>query len=515
MKSPRASGILVHPTSFPGRFGVGDLGPGALRVLDFLAAADQTLWQVLPLGPTGYGDSPYALLSAFAGNPLVISPERLIEEGLLGESDLEGAPPFDPRQVDFGAALPWKMGLLHASHARFLESPPHGLREAYEAFCAAEAEWLDDYALFAALKRQHKYAGWTDWPAQFANREPAAMDEAGRTLAGEIDFQRYAQFLFFRQWAALREAARARNISIIGDLAIFVAHDSADVWAHRELFKLDEQGQPTVVAGVPPDYFSETGQRWGNPIYRWDVLAGTGYAWWVARVRQALEMEDIIRLDHFRGFEAYWEIPASDETAVGGKWVTGPRDALFEAIRAALDDVPFIAEDLGTITKGVRQLKQRLGFPGMRVLQFAFGGDARNPYLPHNYTRNSVVYTGTHDNDTTAGWYASLDEATRDHVRRYLSVNDVDVLWAMLRAAQASVARVAIAPLQDVLFLGSEARMNFPSRAHGNWAWRATDDQLSPEAAGRLAELTKLYGRSAPAPKDQPAVQPETQASAG
>jgi 4-alpha-glucanotransferase len=495
MKRPRASGILVHPTSFPGRFGIGDLGPGALHVLDFLAAGGQKLWQVLPLGPTGFGDSPYALLSAFAGNPLLISPECLAQEGLLAPADLDTAPPFTPGRVDFGSIVPWKFALLHASYERFRAKAGARLREEYARWCAEQPEWLEDYALFMAQKARHDGAAWVHWAAPYADREPDALAEARRVLADEIDFHRYTQFIFFRQWAALRAEAHARNLSIIGDLAIFVAHDSADVWANRDLFKLDAAGMPAVVAGVPPDYFSAMGQRWGNPIYRWDVLAATGYAWWIARVRQRLGLEDLIRLDHFRGFEAYWEIPVESKTAVTGRWMAGPRDALFEAIRRALGELPFIAEDLGVITRPVRELQRHLHFPGMRVLQFGFGGAPTNRDLPHNYTRNCVVYTGTHDNDTTAGWFAALSGPAREHVLRYLHTDPHHVPWAMLRAAEASVARMVIAPLQDVLGLGSEARMNFPARAEGNWAWRATTEQLTPALAERLAELTALYGR--------------------
>jgi 4-alpha-glucanotransferase len=499
---PRASGILVHPTSFPGRFGIGDLGPGASRILDFLQAGGQKVWQVLPLGPTGFGNSPYALLSAFAGNPLLISPERLVEDGLLPPATLDTAPLADgaaaAQRVDFGAVVRWKDELLRASHDHFLHSASRSvktLRQEYEAFCAAQCEWLDDYALFAALKARHGGIAWVYWAAPYADRDPVALEEAHRYLAHEIAYTRYTQYLFFRQWAALREEARRRSLLILGDLAIFVAHDSADVWAHRDLFLLDAHGRPTVVAGVPPDYFSATGQRWGNPIYRWDVLAATGYAWWIARVRQALELEDMLRLDHFRGFEAYWEIPVSCPTAIEGRWVAGPRDALFAAIHAALGEVPFVAEDLGVITRRVKDLRQRLGFPGMRVLQFGLGGDATSRHLPHNHVRNCVVYTGTHDNDTAAGWFAGLKGAERQQALRYLHTDAHHVPWAMIRAAAASVARLVIVPLQDVLGLGSEARMNWPSSTEANWEWRVSAEQLTPALADKLAELTTLYGR--------------------
>lgn len=504
MKWPRASGILAHPTSLPGRFAIGDLGPGAYAFLDFLARSSQRIWQVLPLGPTGYGDSPYALLSAFAGNPLLISPELLLDEQLLTADDLDDAPVFDPAKVDYGAVIPWKMALLHRSHQRFQQYGTPALQREYQAFCAEQSAWLDDYALFMALKAHFGGIVWTDWPRSYALREAEALADAQSTLDDEIAFHRYTQFLFFRQWSALRAAAHARHIHIMGDLAIFVAHDSADVWAHRELFHLDEIGRPAVVAGVPPDYFSKTGQRWGNPIYRWDVLAQDGYSWWVARVRQALQLEDILRLDHFRGFEAYWEIPGQAETAVEGQWVPGPGDALFDAVRQALGDVPFIAEDLGVITPEVVALRKRLKFPGMRVLQFAFSADTSNEFLPHNYTRNTVVYTGTHDNDTTRGWFDSLSPVQRRHALAYLHTDPRHVVWDMIRAAEASVARIAILPLQDPLELGSAARMNYPSTSSNNWTWRCPPELLTPAVAARLAELAILYGR-APATNKPPA----------
>ena len=496
MKWPRAGGILVHPTSLPGPFGIGDLGPATISLLDFLAAARQTLWQVLPLGPTGYGNSPYAMLSAFAGNPLLISPQRLVEEGLLTPADVADHPTFPHARVDFGAVISWKMALLRRSHLRFVSSSPAATRHDYERFCEMQHGWLDDYALFAALKAEHEGAAWVHWEESLATRQPAALVQARRRLGSEIAFQKYAQFVFFRQWSTVREAAHQRGIFIVGDLAIFVAHDSADVWAHPELYQLDERGSPTVVAGVPPDYFSKTGQRWGNPLYRWDVLQETGYSWWIERVRRALELEDMIRLDHFRGFHAYWEVPASCETAVEGHWVPGPADALFSAISNALGDIPLIAEDLGQITPGVRMLRKRLGFPGMKVLQFAFSADARRSHLPHNFTRDVIVYTGTHDNDTTRAWFESRTGHERAHVLRYLNCDPEHVVPAMIRAAFASVANLAVVPMQDVLGLGTEARMNFPSRPGDNWEWRLTEGQLTPEIQDWLASLATLYGRA-------------------
>ena len=495
-RATRASGILAHPTSLPGRFAVGDLGPGAVAFLDFLAASRQRIWQTLPLGPTGDGDSPYSLLSAFAGNPLLIAPEALRDDDLLTGDALDDTPAFDPARVDYAVAFPWKMALLRRSHDRFQQRAAPALQAEYQAFCAVERNWLEDFALFMALKTRFGDAAWTDWPQPYALRDPEALIDARATLADEIAFHRYAQFLFFRQWRALRAAAHARHIRVMGDLAIFVAHDSSDVWAHRELFALDERGRPSVVAGVPPDYFSATGQLWGNPIYRWDALAAEGYGWWIARVRQALQLVDMLRLDHFRGFQGYWEIPGDAETAESGHWEPGPGEALFTAIHQALGAVPFIAEDLGDITPDVVALRKRLGLPGMRVLQFGFGGAADNEFLPHNYTRNTVVYTGTHDNDTTRGWFTSLPEEQRRHALAYLHSDERDIVWAMIQAAEASVARIAILPLQDPLELGSEARMNYPSKPAGNWAWRCPLELLTPEIAARLAELATLYGRT-------------------
>jgi 4-alpha-glucanotransferase len=498
MEWPRASGVLIHPTSLPGRFGIGDLGPGALTTLDFLAAARQTLWQVLPLGPTGYGESPYSLLSAFAGNPHLVSPEVLVEEGLLGIQDLEDAPRAARRRVDYDAVVPWKGALLRTSFERFRAHAPEEVSRAFDEFYVEHREWLDAYALFRAIKQRQDYAPWTEWPAPLARREASALAAARDELAEEIAFQRYTQFLFFRQWDAIRQAAHERAIRIIGDLAIFVAHDSADVWAQPELFTLTESGEPAVVAGVPPDYFSETGQRWGNPLYRWDVLAQSGYDWWVERVRQVRSLVDIIRLDHFRGFEAYWEIPAAEPTAVHGRWVPGPGAALFRAIREALGEVPFIAEDLGVITPEVRALQHELGFPGMRVLQFAFGGDGGSPHLPHHYISASVVYTGTHDNNTTRGWFDASSPEEQARVLAYLDTTPKRAVWAMIRAALGSVARIAIVPMQDVLQLDSSARMNTPAQPSGNWDWRCTPAQLSSEIADRLAEVTTLFGRDVP-----------------
>jgi 4-alpha-glucanotransferase len=495
MKWLRSSGILLHPTSLPGPYGIGDLGPMADRFLDFLAAGRQKLWQVLPLGPTGYGNSPYQTLSAFAGNPLLIAPERLVEDGLLTPAELDDHPRFPEGRVDYGAVIPWKAALLRQAFRRFSARPHHPVRADFDTFRAEHSDWLEDYALFAALKEAHAGRAWAEWEPALARREPAALAAAREGLAEEIALHAFAQMLFARQWERVHAGAAARGIKLLGDLALFVAYDSADVWAHPELFQLDANGRPTFVAGVPPDYFSPTGQRWGNPLYHWEALRRTDYAWWIARARRAFALYDYVRLDHFRGFHAYWEIPAASATAVEGRWAPGPADALFAALRHALGDVPFIAEDLGLITPGVHALRQRLGFPGMRVLQFAFGSNAHNPHLPHTYTPDTVVYTGTHDNDTTRGWFAGLAGRERTYVLRYLRASEEDVVEEQMRAVLASVAALAVIPLQDALELGSEARMNVPSRPDGNWEWRCAAPQLTPAVSKRLAQLVALYGR--------------------
>ena len=495
MTTSRVSGILLHPTSLPGRFGIGDLGPEALEWVEFLAAAGQKLWQVLPLGPTGYGDSPYQSFSAFAGNPYLVSPECLAEDGLLATADLESAPAFPSARVDFGPVIEWKLALLARAHERFAAGAASALAAPYAEFRREHAAWLEDFALFMALKDAHGGAAWTTWEPGLAGRRPGALESARTRLAAAMDSQRGRQFLFFRQWAAVRAAAHDAGIRILGDVPIFVAHDSADVWANPGLFQLDARGAPTVVAGVPPDYFARTGQLWGNPLYRWDVMRRDGYAWWIARLRATLAMVDLVRLDHFRGFEACWEVPAGDPTAEHGRWVEGPGDHFFDAVRSALGALPVIAEDLGHITPPVVALRDWLELPGMRILQFAFGSSARNPYLPHNHVRNCVVYTGTHDNDTTRGWYASAPEKERHFARSYLGREGGDFTWDLIRAGMASVADTFIVPLQDVLDLGPEARMNLPGRLGGNWGWRFRREQLTDASRDRLLDLTETYGR--------------------
>jgi 4-alpha-glucanotransferase len=493
MKFERSSGILLHPTSLPGPYGIGDLGPAAYRWLDWLAAAGCGLWQVLPLGPTGFGDSPYQCFSAFAGNPYLISPDLLLEQGLLERDDLADIPAWNPSRVDFGVLYQWKPALLEKAFQRFAANPGP-LHSAYEYFRADNAAWLEDYALFMAFKAQHGGGSWDVWPEDLRRRDPAALNAARGSLANQIQMHIFNQFLFDRQWHDLRTYAHSKGLKIVGDLPIFVAYDSSDVWAHPELFHLDKKGKPTVVAGVPPDYFSPTGQLWGNPLYSWEVHKKTGYDWWLGRIRYALTNVDILRIDHFRGFAGYWEIPGDASTAEKGRWVPGPGADFFEAVKAGLGDLPIIAEDLGEITPDVTELRERFSLPGMKILQFAFSGPD-NPFLPHRYVQNCIVYTGTHDNDTALGWYRSAPEAEKDFARRYLRVDGSDIAWDLIRAAWRSTAVFALAPLQDFLGLGTEARMNFPSKLGGNWDWRMGEAALSTELQAIFQELNWLYER--------------------
>jgi 4-alpha-glucanotransferase len=492
----RASGILLHPTSLPSPFGIGDLGAEARAFVDFLHEAGQTLWQVLPLTPTGYGDSPYQSTSAFAGNTLLIDPRALVADGLLHSDEISGAFVYSHR-VNFELARPAKSEFLNQAFEKFSdqESAFTSITFEFEAFCLRSAWWLDSYALFSAAKAAAGNREWTAWDHQIAFRDSHALAKAHADLANEIRRQKFFQFLVFRQWKALRDYARERGVSMIGDLPIFVAHDSADVWSNRDLFKLNRDGQPTAVAGVPPDYFSETGQLWGNPLYDWKHLRATEFKWWIDRVRWSLELFDLVRIDHFRGFVAAWEIPSGEATAQHGEWVETPGQELFTALKRSLGDLPIIAENLGVITPEVERLREEFGFPGMRVLQFAFGGDATNDHLPHNHTRDSVVYTGTHDNDTTIGWFASASEKERDYCLEYLATDGREINWELIRAALASVAGMAIVPMQDILGLGNEARMNLPASTSDNWAWRLAPGALTKQLAERLQNLTSTYGR--------------------
>jgi 4-alpha-glucanotransferase len=506
VESSRISGILLHPTSLPGPFGIGDLGAGAYRFVSFLRESRQRVWQMLPLGPTGYGNSPYQTYSAFAGNPLLLSLEQLRAEGLLSADDLLQVPALPPQRVDYDAARAVKGKLLWRAFERFQGQAARSQADALAAFVERHADWLEDYALFMALKEAYRGVPWNQWGRDIALREPAALAGWRKTLAPQVQFHRFLQYQFFRQWQSLKTECHRQGVRLFGDVPIFIAHDSADVWAHPELFYLDALGNPTVVAGVPPDYFSRTGQRWGNPLYRWEVMAALGYSWWMQRLRTAQQMVDMIRLDHFRGFEAYWEVPAADVTAVNGRWVAGPGAAFFEALHQALGALPIVAEDLGLITPAVRALRQRFGFPGMRVLQFGFGDPGGNEHAPHNYTQDCVVYTGTHDNNTSLGWLHEVERpestealaqiaAERTMALQYMGSNGRQIHWDMIRLALASVASIAIIPLQDILGLGQEARMNYPGKAEGNWEWRYTADMLSDELASRLRELTEIYGR--------------------
>ena len=491
----RTSGVLLHPTSLPGSVGIGELGSAARTFIDWMALAKQQRWQVMPLGPTGYGDSPYASFSALAGNPLLISVERLIADGLLPRAELEQAPLFPLDQVDFGPVIEWKTALLERAYRTFGERASTEQRQAFEQFRAEHAAWLDDFALFMAVKAAHGGVSWNEWDPAIAKRQPKALQQWRKKLADRIEFHQFNQWLFFTHWLDIKKYANEHNIKIIGDIPIFVAYDSADVWGNRDLFFLDQDGNPTVVAGVPPDYFSATGQRWGNPLYHWNVLQQRNFDWWIERFRMMYTMVDIVRLDHFRGFAQYWEIPADEETAIKGRWVTTPGSEFFNAVRAQLGNVPIIAEDLGLITPDVTALRHEQGFPGMAVLQFAWSADATDPYLPHNHVPNMVVYTGTHDNDTTTGWWQAVGEYERVHAQKYLAVHGNDIAWDLTRAALRSVAETAIVPMQDLLSLGSGARMNYPGRAGGNWGWRLLPDQLRDVVAERLGELASLYGR--------------------
>lgn len=516
MKATRASCVLLHPTSLPGDFGIGDLGPEALRFLDWLAAAGQTYWQVLPLGPTGFGDSPYAPLSSFAGNELLISPEVLAGQGLISADELAAARVPPGVRVDYGTVIPARKALVRAAAKRFLDTADTGTLASFTAFKRENSFWLDDYALFIDIKEEYdgkaaaagvEDSSWNEyWPRPLALRDPEALTRRRRERSSELELSAASQFLFFSQWRGLREAAAERGIGFIGDLPIFVAMDSADAWARPELFRLDARGRPIERAGVPPDYFSEDGQLWGNPLYAWEKHEAEGFSWWLSRVETALRLYDRVRIDHFRGLEAYWAVPAGDRTARRGTWRKAPGRALLEALSKRLDGLggegmPIIAEDLGFITDEVRSLLRDFSLPGMRILQFAFDSrefgtlDPANPFLPHNYRRDAAVYTGTHDNDTLAARLAEMSPKERAFMADYLGYEPADPVWALIREAEKSVADLAVIPMQDVLGLGAEARMNTPSTVGGNWSWRMLPGQADPALAARMAELARVYGR--------------------
>lgn len=493
MDKQRCSGILCHPTSLPGEFGLGDLGPGAEAFVEFLARAGQSLWQILPLGPTGYGHSPYSSFSAFAGNPLLISLDRLVDAGDLLPAELE---PYRTRHsaADFKLAAACRDQLLPSAARRFFGRQSER-QQAFHQFCQEQAAWLEDFALFQALHRHFKARTWTQWPTELLHHDPAALDRYRHQHQEDLQLHRYIQFVFFEQWFALKTYANQNGVRIFGDLPIFVAHDSAEVWGNQALFRLDGEGQPIVVAGVPPDYFSDTGQRWGNPLYDWQVMAEDRYAWWRSRLEWNLKLADLVRIDHFRGFEACWEIPAGEPTAVNGRWTPAPGRELFAMLSGEFGSLPVVAEDLGVITPEVEALRDDCNFPGMKILQFAFDSGPDNPYLPHNHTGNCVVYPGTHDNNTALGWWQELTAAGKDQVRNYLGHDCRQMPWDLLRIALASVADICILPLQDILELPAAARMNRPGVATGNWEWRCKAADLAAPLADQLREQTHRYGR--------------------
>jgi 4-alpha-glucanotransferase len=499
MKFPRRGGILLHPTSLPGRFGIGDLGEQAYRFVDWLVAAGQTYWQMLPLNPTGFADSPYQALSAFAGNPMLINPERLVARGLLAESDVTSLPAFPADRVDYGSVIELKTRLLDRAFANFRSAGTDETQ--FAVFCLEHAHWLDDFALFMAIKEDNELRPWNEWAEPLKTRQPEALAAVRELLAEAIAKQKFLQWLFFEQWLMLKQYANERGIRVIGDIPIFVALDSADVWANTPLFHFNENLQPTVVSGVPPDYFSDTGQLWGHPLYRWEVMRESGYRWWIERFKMAFLQADVVRIDHFRGFYNYWEVPAGEQTAIRGQWLRGPGADIFRVVTDSLGDVAIIAEDLGDFDAesraGVDALQETFGYPGMKILQFAFGGGSDDPFLPHNFTRDWVAYTGTHDNDTAVGWYRSSSTSReRDYARKYMAVDGHDIAWDLIRLGWASVANTAVTTAQDLLSLGSEARMNTPGTVGPpNWCWRLPQTALGEALAQRLYQLTAVYGR--------------------
>lgn len=493
---PRSSGILLHPTSLPGRYGIGDLGANAYRFVDWLVEHGQSIWQILPLGPTSYGDSPYQTLSAFAGNPNLISLDTLKEDGFLTEDDLADVPNFPTDRVDYGWVIPWHDDILTTAFAGYKQNATAEQEADFEAFVEENAYWLEDFALFNALKKDHDGKPWVEWTdLALIQYKADALKQAREDFSDEIAEQRFRQWCFYSQWASLKQYANDKGVRLFGDIPIFVAHDSADVWANQSLYYLDKQGNPEVIAGVPPDYFSPTGQRWGNPLYKWDEMQKNGYAWWISRFKAILSLVDYIRIDHFRGFEAYWEIPAEEETAINGEWKPGPGSDFFDVIQDKLGDLPVIAEDLGVITPEVEALRDGFNLPGMKVLQFAWS-DPTNPFLPHNYPVNCVVYIGTHDNNTTVGWFLNeVDDNTLNFMQTYLEREISEINWRLMQVAMMSSAHTAIFTMQDILNLGAEARMNTPGKEQGNWTWRFTEEAFNTDGAKRLSHYTGMYQR--------------------
>lgn len=502
MKFQRGSGILLHITSLPSRFGIGDLGPKAFDFVDYLERSGQRYWQILPLSQTGYGDSPYSSFSAFAGNINLISLEKLVEDNLLQEQDLEGAVDFDPDRADYGKAIEYKTPLLWKAFENFRAAADHETVASFHKFCDKNAFWLDDYAIYRAVKLRKFNGSWNEWDESLKLRQPHAIDAARKELDEECFAQKFYQFIFFKQWQAVKAYANEKQIKIIGDIPIYVAFDSCDVWCNQERFKLNPDGTPKFSAGVPPDAFSNTGQLWGTPVYDWERMRNEGFGWWIERVRANLRMFDIVRIDHFIGFMRAWEVPGEDDTAVNGKWIDVPGQDLFTTLQYALGELPLIAEDLGEVTPEVEKLRDSFHLPGMRILQFAFGGGAGNIHLPHNFIQNTIAYTGTHDNDTVVGWYKERKKANRKHkdqtlahCNAYLRTNGKEIHWAFIRETLASVSDIAIIPMQDLLGLDNGARMNLPASTDGNWAWRVRDDGISDELGSRLREMCEFYGR--------------------
>jgi 4-alpha-glucanotransferase len=498
MRFTRSSGIILHPISLPGPFGSGDLGASAYHFVDWLSTAGQSLWQMLPIGPSGLANSPYMSLSAFAGNHLLIDLIDLVSNGWLDKNELYITQSFQPHRVDYKEVTPFRIDKIQKAAKRFFElNVPEDI-ERFESFCLAEKAWLDDYALFAALNMKYANDDWTSWGNNFSKKDSSASARLTEELREHVNFHKFVQWCFSQQWSKLKKYANDKGIKLVGDIPIFVSHHSADVWTHPDLFYLNENGNPSVVAGVPPDYFSEYGQRWGNPLYRWDIMKENKYQWWVNRFERLFKFFDILRIDHFRGFESYWEIPEDEETAMNGRWKRGPGIEFFKTIQQKIGSLPIIAEDLGIITPAVMELREKTRFPGMKILQFAFSDGVDNFYLPHNFENNTVVYTGTHDNDTTIGWYKKATEHERDFVRRYCKTDGHEINWDLIKLALQSIADLAIIPFQDVIGLGSEGRMNFPGTIENNWEWRFSWDQVGPMPANRLYELTALYGRCNP-----------------
>ncbi len=494
----RMSGVLAHPTSFPSPYGIGDMGQGAYDFIDFLEKSGQTLWQVLPLGPTGYGDSPYQSFSAFAGQPLIISPDLLRKDELLNDEDLSDIPKWYPDKIDYGYVLYYKTNLYHKAFDNFKikVASDEELKKEYDTFISKNQFWLEDYALYMSLKELHNGASWLEWEDEYKNMSDEDYPAVLSKFTDKMEYFYFLQFEFSKQWTALKKYANEKNIYIVGDIPIFVSMDSADAWSNKKFFKLDSKGFPIEVSGVPPDYFSETGQLWGNPLYDWDILKEDRYGWWVNRIRHQLELVDYLRIDHFRGFEAYWAVPAEEETAINGKWVKCPGEDFFKTLQNVMgEDLPIFAEDLGIITPEVEKLRDDFNFPGMKILQFAFDSEADSTFLPHHYTRNSICYTGTHDNDTTCGWFATVSDKAKDKMKLYLNSDLAEINWDFIRCALGSASRYAIVPVQDLLSTDTTGRMNMPGRPAGNWQWRFTEGALNDDIAERLLGYTKIFAR--------------------